>query len=161
MSHNKITGAGIIPFYFGINDTKILLLRGKQSGKWSFPKGFNENNESIKQTAVREMKEETSIDVPIYKLEGPGYKFGNYKFWYVKFDRQEIVKIQESEIIEHKWISIQEFMNMDTHMLNYPVKMFKFSIENKKPQVLQYIKQNERKFNVRAKEFVSILEPSS
>ena len=155
-----MSGAGIVPFYFGMNDTKILILKGI-SGKWGFPKGQKEPNESLKQTAIRELKEETSIVVDINKLKGQGQKFGEYKFWFVKLNSLESVKIQESEIIEHKWISLDDFMKMEVFMLNYPTKLFKFSIENKKYQIVSYIKQNERKFNPQAKQFVPVLEPLS
>jgi len=52
-------------------------------------------------------------------------------------------------------------MKKDVARLNYPTKLFKFGIENKRHQITSYIKQNERKFNVKVKEFVPILEPSS
>ena len=155
-----MSGAGIVPFHFGINDTRILILQGI-SGKWGFPKGQKEPNENLKQTAIRELEEETSISISIEDLKSQSFKFGNYIFWFVKFNNLENVKIQESEIMEYKWISLGEFMKMDVAMLNYPTKLFKFGIENKRYQITSYIKQNERKFNVKVKEFVPILEPSS
>ena len=45
-----------------IDDGKVLLVQQHQ-GFWGFPKGHVENGETEIQTAIREVKEETNIDV--------------------------------------------------------------------------------------------------
>jgi len=55
-----VNGAGVI---FSINNSLTLLVKGRHSGKWSFPKGSCETGESLVQTAMREMREETGIEV--------------------------------------------------------------------------------------------------
>lgn len=47
-----------------INDNKVLLIKHNK-GHWDFPKGHIEENETEMQTAIREVKEETNIDVQI------------------------------------------------------------------------------------------------
>lgn len=47
-----------------INDNKVLLVR-QNKGHWEFPKGHVEGNETEKETAIREVKEETNLDVVI------------------------------------------------------------------------------------------------
>ncbi|MBR6598855.1 MAG: NUDIX domain-containing protein, partial [Oscillospiraceae bacterium] len=42
---------------------EILLIKHINSGHWSFPKGHIEANETEQETALREIKEETGIDV--------------------------------------------------------------------------------------------------
>ncbi len=52
---------------------KILLLYKNQNGRymgWVMPKGTVESGESFKQTALREVKEETDIDAKIIKYIG-------------------------------------------------------------------------------------------
>ena len=44
---------------------EILLIKHVNSGHWSFPKGHVEKFETEEQTALREIKEETGIDVII------------------------------------------------------------------------------------------------
>jgi mRNA-decapping enzyme subunit 2 len=56
----------------------VLLVRGKQSKKWSFPKGHCKGNERDIECALRELKEETGLvitDPPsgYHKLRGGGY----------------------------------------------------------------------------------------
>lgn len=58
----KLTGAGII---LKIHPDVVLLVKGIPSGKWSFPKGQIENNESLADCAIRETYEETCIHVRI------------------------------------------------------------------------------------------------
>jgi mRNA-decapping enzyme subunit 2 len=57
---------------------EVLLVRGKQSNKWSFPKGHCKNNETDIQCALRELREETGVVLEgsyssYHKLRGAGY----------------------------------------------------------------------------------------
>ena len=42
---------------------ELLLIKHKSGGHWSFPKGHVESGENELQTALREIKEETGLDV--------------------------------------------------------------------------------------------------
>jgi len=156
-------GAGIIPVYFGVGDTRILLVRGKHSGKWSFPKGYRENNEFLEETAVREMKEETGIQIQRHQISKNTLKFVNYKFWFVKFEKMLDVKIQVSEILEYKWFKLSEMkeIKINRDIRAACVGMFFYGFDRSIYPYVSFIRQNERKFNVKVKEFVPILEPSS
>lgn len=48
-----------------LNENKILLIQQKKSGNYGFPKGHMKNNETEIETAIRETKEETNIDVTV------------------------------------------------------------------------------------------------
>jgi ADP-ribose pyrophosphatase YjhB (NUDIX family) len=60
-------GAGAAIFN---EDGQILLVKRADNGKWGFPAGGVEPNESAAAAAVRETKEETGIDVKIVELVG-------------------------------------------------------------------------------------------
>jgi len=60
-----ITSAGFIIF----KDKKILLLKSKKK-HFDFPKGHVEPGEEIFQAAIRELKEETNIDIEDIKIIG-------------------------------------------------------------------------------------------
>ena len=47
-----------------LNNEQVLLVKHNK-GHWDFPKGHVEEGETEKQTALREVKEETNIDVQI------------------------------------------------------------------------------------------------
>ena len=64
---NAVQKAGTIVFSQK-NPNKILLLYQKKYDDFSFPKGHVENNESLKECALRETKEETGLDVEILSI---------------------------------------------------------------------------------------------
>ncbi len=51
-------------------DGRILLARRRDNELWTIPGGAMEPGESISQTAIREVKEETGIDVEVVSLVG-------------------------------------------------------------------------------------------
>jgi 8-oxo-dGTP pyrophosphatase MutT (NUDIX family) len=63
MKYEKSCGAIVYRKYHG--NVQILLIKHINSGHWSFPKGHVENGETEPETAIREIMEETNIDVII------------------------------------------------------------------------------------------------
>lgn len=53
-----------------INDDIVLIERKNRPFGWAIPGGFVDYGESVEETAVREAKEETSLDVEIVRLLG-------------------------------------------------------------------------------------------
>lgn len=96
-----------------IKDEKVLLIR-QISGAWGFPKGHVEHEESEVETAIREVKEETNIDVKIdekkrYTMEYVTDKGLNKEV--VIFMAKPIsndLKIQENELIDAQWMSYSD-----------------------------------------------------
>jgi 8-oxo-dGTP pyrophosphatase MutT (NUDIX family) len=64
----NITSAGVI--ITNENNQILVLYRGEPFNDVSFPKGKQENNETLEQTAIRETKEETGFDVQIIRKIG-------------------------------------------------------------------------------------------
>lgn len=63
MKHEKSCGA--IVYYKGENNTELLLIKNRYGGHWSFPKGHVEGDETEIETALREVKEETGLDIEL------------------------------------------------------------------------------------------------
>jgi bis(5'-nucleosidyl)-tetraphosphatase len=63
MQYEKSCGAIVFRKYHG--NTELLLIKHANGGHWSFPKGHVEDSETETQTAIREVKEETGIDIMI------------------------------------------------------------------------------------------------
>ncbi len=102
-----------------IDNEKVLIINQKQ-GFYGFPKGHMENNETEIETAIRETKEETNLDVLIDKEK-------RYSLNYVidnKIDKEVIyflakpinknIKKQESEINDILWIDIDKVIDLLT-----------------------------------------------
>lgn len=72
----KEISAGIIAYYFDKNSKQFKFLVAHPGGpyfknieNYGFPKGHQEKNESLKETAIREFKEETGLDVDYLRLK--------------------------------------------------------------------------------------------
>ena len=96
-----------------INDGKVLLIKSTR-GHWDFPKGHIEKNETEKETALREVKEETNLDVAITSEK----KYINHYITDTEVDKTVVYfiakkiggeeKPQEGETIEVKWFEFKE-----------------------------------------------------
>lgn len=112
---------GGIIFYKTKQNTKILLVKNNNGRYWSFPKGHIEDGETEQETAVREIKEETGLDVTIVK----GFReiseycpFGKIRKRVVFFLARAFtdnVKIQEEEIDSFIWVDLQQARKLCTY----------------------------------------------
>ena len=72
----KITSAGIIAYFFDKDSKQFKFLMAHPGGpyfknvkSYGFPKGQHEPNESLKETAIREFKEETGLEIDYLRLK--------------------------------------------------------------------------------------------
>lgn len=116
---------GVIVVYKGEQNLFLLLKQSERrsKGSWSFPKGHHEENETPKQTALREIKEETGIieveflDTPLIHEE---YKFATFNKeryhknvdYFIGVVKDKVVVIQESEIDMYKWATYEEALEI-------------------------------------------------
>ena len=103
-----------------IEKGKVLLIQ-QTKGHWGFPKGHMELGETEIETAKREVKEETNIDVEInenkrYVMEYFTDK-GNFKQVVLFIARKTSgnEKYQESEIKTMKWMTYEEAIDTITY----------------------------------------------
>lgn len=112
---------GAIIFYKAKQNVKILLVKNNNGRYWSFPKGHIEQGENEQQTAIREIKEETGLDVTLIRgfREISEYTpFGKIRKRVVFFLAQAFtdnVKIQEEEIDSYIWVDLQQARKMCTY----------------------------------------------
>ena len=112
---------GGIIFYKTKQNTKILLVKNNNGRYWSFPKGHIEEGETEQETAIREIKEETGLDVTIVRnfREISEYcPFGKIRQRVVFFLARAFtdnVKIQEEEIDSYIWVDLQQARKLCTY----------------------------------------------
>jgi 8-oxo-dGTP pyrophosphatase MutT (NUDIX family) len=68
VGHRPLILPGAVVLIF--NDVGQLLLQHRSDGGWGLPGGLMELGESLEETARREVKEETGLDIGELKLEG-------------------------------------------------------------------------------------------
>lgn len=110
MQNEKSCGALVYRKYHG--NTEILLIKHINSGHWSFPKGHVEGDETEVETAMREIKEETGIDVIIdqsfreivsYSPRRDTHK--EVVYFIAKAKNTDYIP-QEDEIADIRWVEI-------------------------------------------------------
>lgn len=114
MKYEKSCGAIVI------QGEKILVIQ-QAAGHWGFPKGHVEDGETEVETAIREIKEETNLDVEIDEshryVEHYSPKEGVEKdvvLFVAKMIGGEI-KAQEEEVQKIKWLSYEEAIQTITY----------------------------------------------
>ncbi len=95
----------------------VLLIKNKYTDFWSFPKGHVEEGENEYQTAIRETKEETGIDVHIengFRMESV-YLIGKKKntekrvVYFTALTTRAYVVPQPEEITAFRWFFEDQF----------------------------------------------------
>ena len=108
------TSTAVIPF----PQNKILLVKRKTvpfKGYWALPGGRMDSGETIEQTVIREVKEETGLDVEVVRKIGEYIEKGvkdevEYEYYPTSFLVNAVggeIKKQESEIQEIKIFSLK------------------------------------------------------
>lgn len=107
---------GIVPLKIEEGRTYVLIIVHKGGKHWGFPKGHKDLGETDMQTAQRELKEETGLEIVNWISLKPYvetytfYKFHQKvrkKVSYFPAFVQGILALQQEEIIDARWIPIE------------------------------------------------------
>ena len=107
------------------NNIYVALLRDVNNC-WVIPKGHLEKNETFIETAIREVKEETNIDISTHNFVD---KVGEYKYcsdiegtmklikiYLFSIDEfQPIVPLSEENFVDGKWLPLSEAIGKSTY----------------------------------------------
>jgi len=111
-----------------IHDKKILLIKRASEpgkGKWSIPGGLIELGETIDETVTREVKEESNLDVEVYRLVDVVDNItrdekGKIKYHYVildfltKLKNKDVSKLKPAEdAVDARWVPFEEVEKYD------------------------------------------------
>lgn len=114
LSDVGIRGAGVI---LKNKENQVLLIQDAVTEKWGFPKGQYEPNDfTYYQTAIREMKEETTLESEEdYTLTPGSCRFGNhYYFFGILLHNNTVPTI--NTVLENELSDIQWFVEEDIPM---------------------------------------------
>lgn len=106
--HSHVYGAILLNQF-----DETVVIRGRQSGKWSFPKGHGDCRELPLDACIRELREETGIDLKGSKPDDEiRFRSGTY-FVFIVDGRIPLIPEDTKEVMEAMWTPI--------HRLSYLV----------------------------------------
>lgn len=114
MKYEKSCGAVIL-------DGKKVLVLQQAAGHWGFPKGHVEKGETEVETAKREIKEETGLDVEInenYKYcetYSPAEGIEKEVIYFIANKVGGEIKPQEEEVSQIEWMTYEKALDMLTY----------------------------------------------
>jgi ADP-ribose pyrophosphatase YjhB (NUDIX family) len=100
---------------------KILLVRGRDSDKWSFPKGHPKEGETAFQCAKRETLEEVGLDLPLFFERVVPLRTGSY--YLVRHREVNCTTQDPNEVEEIGWFSLSQIRSKSLNV-NVDVNTF-------------------------------------
>lgn len=116
MKFEKSCGAIVFRKFHG--NTELLLVKHVGGGHWSFPKGHVEAGETEAQTAEREIKEETGLDVIIDTTFRKTVTYSPKKdtqkdvVYFIAKAKNFDFSAQEEEISEIRWVELSRAVQL-------------------------------------------------
>lgn len=116
----KEKSCGSIIYKYSGNELLFLVIK-QTKGHYSFPKGHVEENETERETALREVKEETGFDISFV---------GDFRKVITYMPNDEVLKdvvfflgnviggllkAQEEEVVEIKWLNYEDALSVITY----------------------------------------------
>lgn len=107
------------------SELKILVINHVSGCHWAFPKGHMELYENEVDTALREIKEETGLDVIIDQNFRKEVRYSPRRgivkdvvYFVARVKDKPFVKLQKEEIKDYKWCTVAEAERTITHINN-------------------------------------------
>lgn len=122
MKYEKSCGAIVV------DDEKVLLVK-HNAGHWDFPKGHVEEGETEIETAIREVKEETNIDIKIEKENKYISEYSpkeNVMKTVIYFIGEKVGgedKPQIEEVSDVEWLDVNKAIERITHQRSKEIMM--------------------------------------
>lgn len=122
MKYEKSCGAIVV------DDGKVLLVK-HNAGHWDFPKGHVEEGETEIETAIREVKEETNIDIKIEKENKYISEYSpkeNVMKTVIYFIGKKVGgedKPQIEEVSDVEWVDVNKAVERITHQRSKEIMM--------------------------------------
>jgi 8-oxo-dGTP pyrophosphatase MutT (NUDIX family) len=108
----------------GSGDDLEVVVAGRDSDRtWVFPKGTPDKGETIEQTALREVREESGLDVEIVKPIGvldywfavPGERVHKFVHFFLMHPRGGDVSRHDHEYDDVRWVPVSEARRLLTY----------------------------------------------
>jgi len=130
---NHTLGVGVVVIN---EENQLLIIKDRLGKRYKLPGGYIDDDENISTAVVREVKEETGIDVAFSSIIALGHfmplQFGESNLYLgctAKAYSSEINIIDDYEIIEARWIDLEDFLNHE-EVLQFNKSIVTTAIQN-------------------------------
>jgi 8-oxo-dGTP pyrophosphatase MutT (NUDIX family) len=114
------TAAGGVVIRGAADDLEVVLTGRTRDGTWVFPKGTPDEGESLEETAVREVREETGLEVRIvgslgltdYWFAVPGERVHKFVHFFLMRAEGGDVSLHDQEYDDVRWVPAQQARRM-------------------------------------------------
>lgn len=119
MNYEK--SCGVVIFRRENDKIEYLIIRQKNDSHWGYPKGHVEERETERETALREVKEETGLSINImdnFRVKDKYFINGNTMKEVIFFLGKAVdnsVNMQYEEISDYKWADVNLAMQLLTY----------------------------------------------
>ncbi len=135
---NKIRRNKAGMFFYDKRDNKILLVQSRGE-KWGPPKGSMEGVETMEECAIREVMEETGLDISLHMLEGcERIRIDRSMYYYLEVNREQLSRKDNTLVADNDasgvmWIDVgcletmvkTGFIDLNSHCKKLLHKLFK------------------------------------
>jgi len=101
---------------------EYVIVQGRSTGKWSFPKGHSKRGETPLECATREISEETGIPSTLLSNPINFIKLASGKYFIFELTEKVVFDPKDSfEVLQTKWVTIDEMISLS---LNAGIQQF-------------------------------------
>ncbi len=136
MAEKIVAAGGIVR-----NEDKAILFMFRR-GKWDLPKGKLDDGETIEECAVREVEEETGLQLLVpgeligithHSYEEKGKEIDKETYWYAMeaTGNQELVPQKEEDILDLRWVREEELSEYLSNTYDNIVEIIEKYYDNK------------------------------
>ena len=112
-NHKSNIYGGILSTINKNGSKKYVVVQGRYTGKWSFPKGHINENEQPMRCSLREIEEETGLTEKILKKPYGFIRFGYGNYYLFRLEEESPLIPQDTkEIMDTKWATLEDLEKM-------------------------------------------------
>jgi len=111
-SHYKPRSLKVFGVVIISKDNRFLIVRGRKTGIWSFPKGHLKGNETSQECALRELNEETGMELDGHAFYLSRKLFAGEYFFYRLEEEAGVNPKDYFEISEGGWYTLEEMNDL-------------------------------------------------